>query len=158
MNKIFISVNKDIEIPNAIVLQNEIGILEEELEDYCLIHFVIRVKIISLSRSDFTIFDVQKTGDEFPKKVCNVCHRLLPTDQFDKNQNGRNNRTVRRPSCSECRKIIDGVSVPASEKRKWEKSKPKLEPFKCPICEKITIPSLTSKVVLDHDHSKLLCI
>jgi len=33
-----------------------------------------------------------------------------------------------------------------------EKNKPEFEFFNCPICHKTTIPGLTSKIVLDHNH------
>ena len=41
----------------------------------------------------------------------------------------------------------------SAEKRLWEAKKPKLVDFECPICKKITIAGLTSKVVLNHDHA-----
>lgn len=110
-------------------------------------------KIIFLSENQFEFFDATKTGDSFDKKVCNVCHKLLDTSNFSKNQNGKDNRTVRRPSCDNCRITIDGVGIPQKEKIKWMKLKPEYEIFTCPICQKTTIPSLTSKVVLDHDHN-----
>ncbi len=144
--KKFVFVKKDFDL----IRKNEIGIVESESNDSCSIFFVISGKSLILSRNDFEFLDVKKTGDAFPKKVCNVCHRLLDTTEFSRNQNGVNNRIIRRPSCDECRKVIDGVDAPPQEKRRW--SKPEYEPFQCPICQKITIPSLTSKVVLDHDH------
>lgn len=145
----FVFVNKNLEL----IRENEIGIIQSESSDFYSILFIISGKSIVLSRDDFEYFDVKKTGDEFPKKVCNVCHRLLDTTRFDKNQNGKNNRTVRRPSCRDCRETIDGVSLSAAVKRKWAKNKPAYVPFQCPICQKTTIPGLTSKVVLDHDHA-----
>ena len=85
-------------------------------------------------------------------KICNRCNRLLKTEQFDKNQNGKNNRSVRRPSCIDCRKEIDGKGVTLKDKKEWEKIKPEYEIWKCPVCNKKTIPGITSKVVLDHNH------
>ena len=90
-------------------------------------------------------------GDSKEEKICNLCHRILPTDQFQKNQNGKDNRQVRRPSCNDCRKKIDGIGMDPNDKKLWKK--PYLEPFTCPICIKTTIPGLTSKVVLNHDHA-----
>ena len=144
----FVFVNKDLES----VRENEIGIAEGESTDFCSILFIISGESIVLSNTDFEFFDVKKTGDSFPKKVCNVCHRLLDTTKFQKNQNGKGDRTIRRPSCNDCRETIDGVGISAADRKKW-KTKPAYEPFKCPICQKTTIPSLTSKVVLDHDHT-----
>ena len=51
-----------------------------------------------------------------------------------------------------CRKIIDGKSVSFEDKKEWEKIKPNKTIWECPICKKRTIPGITSKVVLDHDH------
>lgn len=153
ITKKFISVKKDINKNNVIIRKNEIGIVESETKDSSSIFFIVSGKNLVLSKSDFDTFDPTKTGDAFSKKVCNVCHRLLPTTQFSRNQNGVNNRIIRRPSCNDCREVIDGVDVPSADKRKWAESKPEYEPFQCPICQKITVPSLTSKVVLDHDHN-----
>ncbi|MDR2526759.1 MAG: hypothetical protein LBC92_02715 [Rickettsiales bacterium] len=75
----------------------------------------------------------------YPKKICNVCHRLLDTDNFSKNQNGKGNRPICRPSCDDCRKIIDGVSISRLEKDKWNKFKLNMKIFSCPICRKRTI-------------------
>jgi hypothetical protein len=100
----------------------------------------------------YSSFDPTKTGDNFPNKVCNVCHRLLPTERFDINQHGKDNRVVRRPSCIFCREIIDGVPLSNLEKQRLNAIKPHMKPFQCPICKKRTIPGLTSKVVIDHNH------
>ena len=100
----------------------------------------------------YASFDPTQTGDNFQNKVCNVCHRLLPTERFDINQHGKDNRIVRRPSCIFCREIIDGVPLLNSEKERLNTNKPHMIPFECPICKKRTIPGLTSKVVIDHNH------
>ena len=63
------------------------------------------------------IFNPLQVGDLFENKVCNVCHRYLPTTYFDKNQNGKDNRPIRRPSCIECRIIIDGVGLSLKDKK-----------------------------------------
>ena len=59
---------------------------------------------------------------------------------------------MRRPSCNECRKQIDGKPIPLSVEKKWEKIKPYRTIWRCPICKKVTILGITSKVVLDYDH------
>ena len=149
IDKKFVFIKNDFNL----IKKNEVGILQEETSNgNYRIFFVVSGEEVELKIDDFEFFDINKTGDNFPKKVCNVCHRYLDTNNFSKNQNGKNNRTVRRPSCDECRKFIDGVNVSASDRRLWEKNKPEYEPFKCPICSKTTIPGLTSKIVLDHDH------
>lgn len=134
------------------VKQYEIGIIDEENEDTFSVNFIVENKKIIVNKNQVELFNPLETGDLFPKKVCNICHRLLNTELFAKNQNGKGGRTVRRPSCNDCRRVIDGVNMSAAEKRKWNKIKPNMEVFECPICHKRTIPGLTSKVVLDHNH------
>lgn len=135
------------------VKQFEIGIVENQADDIFEILVVSQNKIGIFSRNQFNFFNPSEVGDQFDHKVCNVCQRYLPTTNFSRNQNGVNNRIIRRPSCDECRIIIDGIGVPSRVKREWERKRPHLVPFKCPICGKITVPDLTSKVVLDHDHN-----
>lgn len=156
MNKIqnkFVVVNKNVMGLNDILVEkDDVGILKDELSETSSIFFVRIWNKVELKNSDFEVFDVKKTGDAFPKKICNVCHKLLDTALFDRNQNGVNNRPVRRPSCKECRKLIDGVGTNAHLRNEWLKKKPDHEPFECPICLKRTIAGVTSKLVLDHNH------
>ncbi len=152
LTKKFVFLKESISSKKLSVRKNEIGIVEKERKDSFLVFFFVSDEHIMLQREQFEFFDVERTGDDFSKKVCNVCHRLLDTTEFAKNQNAKNNRSVRRPSCYECRKKIDGVTIPSAERKEWVKNKPEYEPFQCPICQKVTIPGLTSKIVLDHDH------
>lgn len=143
----------DVYLKNVKIQKNDIGVfIENRPNGMSLILHASSGKQIEFSSRDFKIFDISKTGDLFEKKVCNVCHRLLPTPEFARNQNGKNNRPIRRPSCNECRKEVDGAKASKNEVREWLAKKPHLELFRCPICQKITIPGLTSKVVMDHDH------
>lgn len=139
-------------VPIKDIKQYEIGIIEEEKDDF-LINFVVENRKIRVKKEQVQRFNPLETGDLFPKKVCNVCHRYLDTTFFQKNQNGKGDRPIRRPSCNDCREIIDGVNMSLAEKRKWDNIKPNLEIWECPICHKRTIPGLTSKIVLDHDHN-----
>lgn len=156
MNKLtnkFIVVKRNIKTPNGVLVQkNDIGIIESESKEGATAFFIRIWRMVNLNKNDFDIFNVKKTGDGFPKKICNICHKLLNTTVFAKNQNAKNNRSVRRPSCKECRKQLEGIDINRAEKIKWSKSKPNYEPFECPICSKKTIAGITSKVVLEHDH------
>lgn len=96
--------------------------------------------------------DAENYGDQFSEKICNICHTIKSVSEFQINQNGKNNRKVRRPSCNDCRQNIDGISMDTKSHSKWREDKPHLVPFECPVCLKNTIPGLTSKVVLHHDH------
>jgi hypothetical protein len=151
-NEKYVFAKNDITLQDIFIQKNEIGFVNKNNIDTLSIYFIVSNKTLTIAKELLEFFDPLQTGDAFSKKVCNVCHRLLDTEKFDKNQNGINNRTIRRPSCDICRKNIDGVPLNLKEKSKWNKIKPNLEPFECPICKKRTIPGLTSKVVLDHNH------
>ena len=148
----FVFANKQLLFKNIIVQKNEVGIILTSDEVSAIVSFVYSNCTVKVRLEDITRFDPLKTGDQFSKKVCNVCHRLLDVNLFQKNQNGKNNRTVRRPSCNHCRDIIDGKNMTSAEKTMMNKIKPHMEIWTCPICKKTTIPGLTSKVVCDHDH------
>lgn len=138
------------------IWQNAVGLIVQQGNDYntWLIQFVRPTIELVVFEEDIERFDPNQTGDKFSKKVCNVCHLLLDVNCFSKNQNGKNNRTVRRPSCNSCRKFIDGQSIPTNARRDFLLGfkKPSFTIFTCPICEKTTIPGVTSKIVLDHNH------
>ena len=139
--------------PKYGIKANEIGELISQKDTQSTVKFINSNKEITLETNLIEIFDYDNTGDESEYKICNMCNRLLPVDNFDKNQTGKGDRVVRRPSCKECRKIIDGKNVSAKKKKECEKTKPNLIVWECPICKKRTIPGLTSKVVLDHNHT-----
>ena len=149
----FVIAKRDIKLPDSVVIfKDDVGILKTELSQNTSIFFIRAWQDAILNKDDFETFDVTKTGDAFPKKICNICHKLLKTTEFAKNQNAKNNRSVRRPSCQQCREKLEGIDVSLSEKIKWQKIKPQDEPFECPICGKRTIAGITSKVVLEHNH------
>lgn len=148
----FVYVNRTISYEEVSIYEFEVGIVVDVLEDGVLVDLIRSNIEAKLPISVLVVFEPSMTGDGFSKKVCNVCHRLLDTTNFDKNQNGKDNRSVRRPSCKECRVHIDGVNVSGADRRAFEAKKPELERFTCPVCKKTTIPGLTSKVVLDHNH------
>ena len=149
----FVFAKKNINVPEkSLVEKYDVGIIESETIENVLIFFIRNWQKVTLNKKDFKIFDVKKMGDAFPKKICNICHKLLSTNEFAKNQNGINNRSVRRPSCGRCRKDLEGTNMPPKVRAEWLKKKPKNVPFQCPICAKKTIAGVTSKVVLDHNH------
>src|SRR3989344_493934 len=136
----FVVAKKDIvALQEIMVEKGDIGVIKSENKNHASIFFIRIWKQVDLSTNDFEIIDVRKTGDEFSKKICNVCHKLKKTREFAKNQNAKNNRSVRRPSCKNCRTKMEGVGVSRTDKIKWLKEKPTHEPFECPICNKRTI-------------------
>ena len=149
----FAFAKKNIRIGNADEIEKgDVGVVESEHVENLSVFFIRTWKRMTLNKGDAKIFDVKKVGDSFKKKICNICHKLRITNEFAKNQNGKDNRPVRRPSCKECRKFLEGTNIKSSEKKEWLKKKPVGEPFECPICSKRTIAGVTSKVVLEHDH------
>ena len=151
-NKFVVS-KKDIVAPQEIMVEKgDVGVRKSEDKNHASVFFIRIWKQVELDRNDFEIIDVRKTGDGFSKKICNVCHKLKKTKDFAKNQNAKNNRSVRRPSCKDCRVKMEGVGVSKADRIKWLKEKPSNEPFECPVCKKRTISGVTSKMVLEHDH------
>ena len=149
----FVFAKKDIVAPQEIMVEKgDIGVIKSENKNHASIFFIRIWKQVELGVDDFEVIDVRKTGDGFSKKICNVCHKLEKTTKFAKNQNAINNRSVRRPSCKDCRIKMEGAGISRTDRIKWLKEKPINEPFVCPICKKRTIAGVTSKVVLEHDH------
>jgi hypothetical protein len=131
--------------------KDDVGIMESH-GDGTKVFFIRLWQSVQVPNDAVEAFEVTQTGDAYDKKICNVCHKLKDTQLFDRNQNGVNNRPVRRPSCKTCRKILDGMAVKHKTRGEWLTNKPVGVPFECPICGKRTIAGVTSKVVLDHNH------
>ncbi len=152
-NKEFVVANHDILTPQEIVVEkNDVGIVRSKNKDQASIFFIRIWKQVELGVNDFKVIDVKKTGDSFAKKICNVCHKFKKSTEFARNQNAKNNRSVRRPSCRDCRVKMEGENISRADRVKWQKEKPALDAFECPICKKRTIAGVTSKVVLEHSH------
>lgn len=148
----FVYITKELIVGHHIFKCFEVGIVTEKNETNSIIQFVDCPTPVEVPNSIIKSFDPNQIGDQFNQKICNRCNRLLPVNNFQKNQNGKNNRTVRRPSCNDCRDLIDGKDIPAKIKRELNRTKPDMVVWECPICKKRTIPGLTSKIVLDHNH------
>ena len=105
----FVVAKKDIVAPQEIMVEKgDIGVIKSENKNHASIFFIRIWKQVELGVDDFEVIDVRKTGDGFSKKICNVCHKLKKTKEFAKNQNAKNNRSVRRPSCKDCRIKMEG--------------------------------------------------
>lgn len=98
-------------------------------------------------------FDQFQTGDQFPTKICLTCGIVKPTEEFSKNQTAKTDRTVRRPRCKTCFTRDSGVKMkPRVRDDYYQKHAPAAgEPWKCPICEKISIAEVNVKIVVDHN-------
>jgi len=132
--------------------RDAVGLIEEDRGDSLLIWLIGSDTRWIVPRTEIEQINVERTGDRFFHKICNVCHCLKPVEQFDKNQNNLHG-VVRRPSCRKCRTSIDKRVPKTRQAKKMEKLKPKNgDPFSCPICRKRSIVGVTAKIVADHDH------
>ena len=137
---------------NGIVV-NSVGIIKSVFQEKAHIHFVGRNEEVIAPFDCLRVINVDETGEEYQIKICNVCHILKPKSKFDRNQTNARGRPTTRPSCKDCRKVIDGEKMPAAERRRMNKKRPQSKTiFVCPICEKRSIVGLTAKFVPDHDH------
>lgn len=106
------------------------------------------VKNTNIKKLNFETLSKSKNG----KKICNVCHILKDYYlDFEINQTDAKGLKTTRPTCRECRKVIDGIKLSKAESSELNKTKP-LFLFTCPICKKSTIPGITANIVKDHNH------
>jgi transcription elongation factor Elf1 len=148
---------KDIVINNTLlsdVVVNSVGIIKAINAKSAMVLFVGTNKILKVDFANLETINPEHTGKGYDNKICNICHILKPTEEFDVNQTDAKGRKTTRPSCRDCRKDIDGVKLMAKEKKKIDKLKPeKGSVFECPICQKKTIVGITANLVRDHDHN-----
>ena len=132
--------------------QNAVGILKGEENGKAVVWLIGTDETWSVNADEVRAVDVAKTGDKFSRKICNICHCLLPVSRYARNQTNKHG-VVRRPTCIACRTDIDKRAPKSGQAKQMEKSKPKKgAPFKCPICQKRSIAGVTAKVVADHNH------
>ena len=137
---------------NGIVV-NSVGIINSICEKGVQVYFIGRNEVVIAPFNSLQVINIGETGEEYSVKICNVCHILKPKDEFDRNQTNASGRPTTRPSCKNCRKVIEGEKMPTSERRKMNARRPSDQTvFICPICEKRTIVDVTAKIVADHDH------
>lgn len=131
---------------------NEVGYIIRQKKGGVDVHFLKANKDLSLQIEFLTFFDIELTGDTYPKKICDRCFRLLPTTAFEDNRIKKGGAKTKRPSCKECREEKNGLSISTTERRKWNEERPaNYSLFTCPICNKRSIVGIT-KIVLDHNH------
>ncbi len=135
------------------VVPNSLGIIKAINGNNAMVLFVGLNKLLRVSLEHLQAIEPNKTGKGYTQKICNICHILQETDQFDVNQTDAKGRKTTRPSCKTCRQGIDGVQLKPEEKKRMDKIKPpEGSVFECPICQKRTIVGITANLVRDHDH------
>ncbi len=131
---------------------DSVGLVKDITGDSVVVWLIGRDETWTIPASEVKQIDVNKTGDKHSKKICNICHRLLPVSKFDKNQTNQHG-IIRRPSCTKCRTDIDKRAPKSQQAKQMERQRPKkCSPFKCPICQKRSIVGITARIVADHDH------
>ena len=136
------------------IARNSVGIVNSISETDVQVYFIGKNEVVIAPINSLSVIDVDHTGDLYPRKICNVCHILKPTEEFPKNQTQAGGRIIRRPSCVSCRVDIDGKRLTSSERRRMNAIRPPDKTvFVCPICEKRTIVGITANIVADHDHN-----
>jgi hypothetical protein len=149
--KSYFYLKKTVLIDKVEIEEKSVGFADLSKLKQINIHFIRIAKEISIQSNLIEKFDIQKTGDRFSNKICDRCFRYLPTSFFSDNRS-KKNAITKRPSCKDCRKTKDGVSVSNKDRELWNTKKPKdFDLFSCPICRKVSIYGIT-KVVLDHNH------
>ena len=139
-------------IPDRNIQINEVGKLISKSNTHGTVHFLKANLDVNVPLKNLEVFNIEETGDQYHKKVCDRCFCLFPTSMFQNNRIKKDNFITKRPSCQKCRSVKEGKSISQFERSKWERSKPEeYSLFACPICEKRTIVGIT-KVVLDHNH------
>ena len=84
----FVYVTKEYISSDYTINENEIGIVEVEKNTTSNVQFVNCPILIEIPNEFLKRFEPQKTGDQFAQKVCNRCNRLLPVENFQRNQKG----------------------------------------------------------------------
>ena len=145
----FVIANKQIDN----IAENSVGIVKALNGNFAMVLFIGVNEIKKMKYEDLEFIDIYKTGKGFDVKICNICHILKNTDNFEINQTDAKGNKTTRPSCRECRRQIDGVKLSVAEKKRMDKlAPPKGSVFTCPICEKRSIVGITANLVRDHNH------
>jgi len=132
----------------------DVGIVKNSSKKSSLILFLRTSEKKLIKNKELKKINLSTTGDRYENKICDRCYKYLPTEKFPNNRLKKDNIITKRPSCKDCRKLIDGKPISKEDRKKWEKDNRLSEGmiFECPICLKISIVGIT-KIVLDHNHS-----
>lgn len=103
---------------------DSVGLAQEIKDAFVTVWLIGTGDVWDVPGTDIVGVDVKSTGDKFSPKICNVCHRLLPIDQFFRNQNNLHG-VVRRPSCFKRRTDIDKRAPKTRQAKNMEKKRPK---------------------------------
>lgn len=135
------------------IVENSVGVIKAINGNSAMVLFIGKNELKRTEFKNLEAIDIYKMGKGYKNKICNICHILKPTNDFEINQTDAKGIKTTRPSCRECRKTIDGVKLLTAEKKRMDKIAPtKGSIFVCPICEKRSIVGVTANLVRDHNH------
>lgn len=135
------------------VSEQSVCLIESENHSAMTVYFLSIGQSVELDKTDIAEFDISHVGDDHSRKICDRCFRILDTnDGFSNNRIKKGGKITKRPSCRDCRRIKDGISISKSDREYWSAQRPSdYSAFTCPICQKTVIVGIT-KIVLDHCH------
>jgi len=89
--------------------KNSVGFVKKITASKIKVFFIGKNSEIDIDVSKIAFLDITKTGKPHKYKICNICH-ILKEDykDFDINQTDAKGRKTTRPTCTKCRKAIDG--------------------------------------------------
>ena len=116
---------------------DSVGVIKSMFQEEVLVYFPGENEEVVAPLDSLSVINVDRTGDQHPDKICNICYILKPTEKFRGTLTNAKGRRIRLPSCDKCRKVIDGKKLPTAERRKMDAEKPPDKSvFVCPICKK----------------------
>ena len=101
----FVIANKNIDN----IVKNSVGVIKALNGNFAMVLFIGKNELKRTEIKNLEIIDIYKMGKGYKNKICNICHILKPTDEFEINQTDAKGIKTTRPSCRECRKTIVGL-------------------------------------------------
>lgn len=86
------------------IATNSVGIIKALNGSSAMVLFIGANELKKVEFKNLQAIDIYKTGKGYDYKICNICHILKATDEFEINQIDAKGLKTTRPSCRECRK------------------------------------------------------
>ena len=96
---------------------HSVGIVNSVDGDIATVWLIGTDQVWDVPSNEIDEMDVVETGDKKFHKICNICHCLLPVEDFARNQTNLHG-IIRRPSCRQYRTDIDKRALKASQARR----------------------------------------
>ena len=73
-------------ISNSLVENNDVGIAKKVSGSSIEVYFIRVCSLLSLHENQIKEIIPTEYGDSFEKKICNICHKIQPTNSFELNK------------------------------------------------------------------------